>query len=114
MKQVVVVIRRAPLNTVLTGEALRMSLGLTLSDHKVTVLYAEEGAYSALDLKPEQISQPGIKQSLDLFGGMKVRQVVERDTLESWAAPFLRKDVEPIDRQGALDLIRKADVVLSY
>ncbi|MCI0526484.1 MAG: hypothetical protein L0Y56_03400 [Nitrospira sp.] len=114
MKQIVVMIRRAPLNTVLTGEALRMSLGLTLSDHKVTVLYAEEGAYSALDLKPEQIGQPGIKQSLDLFGGMKVRQVVERDVLESWASPLLRKDVEPIDRQGALDLIRKADVVLSY
>jgi sulfur relay (sulfurtransferase) DsrF/TusC family protein len=114
MKQVVVVIRRAPLNTALSGEALRMSLGLTLSDHKVTVLYAEEGAYTALGLKPEEIAQPGIKQSLDLFEGMKVRQVVEQDALESWAVPFLRKDIEPIDRRGALDLIRKADVVLSY
>jgi sulfur relay (sulfurtransferase) DsrF/TusC family protein len=114
MKQVVVMIKRAPLNTVLTGEALRMSLGLTLSDHQVTVLYAEEGAYTALDLKPEEVAQPGIKQSLDLFGGMKVRQVVERDALEAWAMLLLRKDVEPIDRQGALDLIRKADVVMSY
>ncbi len=91
-----------------------MSLGLTLSDHKVTVLYAEEGAYGALDLKPEQIAQPGIRQSLDLFEGMKVRQCVERNALDAWAMPFLRRGVEPIDRQGALDLIRKADVVLSY
>jgi sulfur relay (sulfurtransferase) DsrF/TusC family protein len=114
MKQVVVVVRRAPLNTVLTGEVLRMALGLTLSDHQVTVLYAEEGGYGALDLKPEQIAQPSIKQSLDLFSGMKVRQIVERDNLEDWAVPLLRKDVEPLDRQSALDLIRKADVVLSY
>jgi sulfur relay (sulfurtransferase) DsrF/TusC family protein len=114
MKQVVVMIRRGPLTTVLTGEALRMSLGLTLSDHRVTVVYVEDGAYGALDLKPEQIAQPSIRQSLDLFEGMKVRQVVDRDALESWAVPLLRKDVESIERPAVLDLICKADVVLSF
>jgi sulfur relay (sulfurtransferase) DsrF/TusC family protein len=87
---------------------------MTLSDHKVTVLYLEEGAYGALDLKPDRIAQPGIKQSLDLFEGMKVQQYVEKEALEDWAKPLLRKDVKPLDRQGALDLIHKADVVLSY
>ena len=114
MKQVVVMIRRPPRTTVLSGETLRMFLGLTLSDHRVTILYLEEGAYGALDLKPEQIAQPGIRQSLDLFEGMKVRQCVEREALEPWAVPLLRKDVEPISRQGAFDLIRQADVVFSF
>jgi hypothetical protein len=91
-----------------------MSLGLTLSDHRVTVLYLEEGAYGALDLKPEQIAQPGIRQSLDLFEGMKVRQCVEREALEPWAVPLLRKEVELISRQEAFDLIQKADVGFSF
>jgi sulfur relay (sulfurtransferase) DsrF/TusC family protein len=114
MKQVVVMIRRPPLTTVLTGESLRMSLGLTLSDHKVTLLYLEEGAYGALDLKPEEIAQPSIRQSLDLFEGMKVSECVEREALEPWAVPLLRKGVKPISRQGALDLIQEADVVFSF
>jgi len=114
MKQVVVMIRRAPLTTVLTGEALRMSLGLTLSDHQVTVMYVEDGAYGALDLKPEQIGQPGIKQSLDLFEGMRVRQCVEQEALEPWVVPLLRKDVEMVNRQGVIDLIQEADVVFSF
>ena len=114
MKQVVVMIRHAPLTTVQTSEALRMALGLTLSDHQVAVLYMEEGAYSALELRPEMIAQPGIQQSIEFFGGMKIRQWVERGVLETWAVPLLRKDVEPIDRQGVLDLIQKADVVISF
>jgi sulfur relay (sulfurtransferase) DsrF/TusC family protein len=114
MKQVVVMIRRPPLTTVLTGEMLRMSLGLTLSDHRVTVLYLEDGAFGALNLKPEQIAQPGVQQSLDLFEGMKVRQYVEQEALEPWAVPLVRKDVKLIDRQSTLDLIQKADLVFSF
>lgn len=107
-------IRHAPLTTVQTSEALRMALGLTLSDHQVMVLYTGEGAYSALELKPEVIAQPGVRQSIEFFEGMKIRQWVEKDAIEVWALPLLRKDVEPIDRQGALDLIQDADVVISF
>ena len=91
-----------------------MALGLTLSDHQVGVLYMEEGAYSALELRPEMIAQPGIRQSIEFFEGMKIRQRVEQDAVEAWALPLLRKDVEPIDRQGALDLIRNADLVICF
>ena len=107
-------IRHAPLTMVKTSEALRMALGLTLSDHQVAVLYMEEGAYSALELKPEVIAQPGIRQSIEFFEGMKIRQWVEKDAVEAWALPLLRKDVEPIDRQGALEVIQDADVVICF
>jgi hypothetical protein len=45
---------------------------------------------------------------------MKIRQWVEKDAIEVWALPLLRKDVEPIDRQGALDLIQDADVLICF
>ena len=113
MKRVVVLIREAPLLTVRTAEALRMAVGLTLSDHEVHVLYLESGAHSALDLRPETVSQPGVQPSLELFEGMKVRQWVEREALEPWAVSQLRKGVEPIDRSSALERLRQADVVIS-
>ena len=91
-----------------------MALGLTLSDHQVAVLYMGEGAYGALELKPEVIAKPEIGQSIGFFEGMKIRQWVEKDAIERWALPLLRKDVEPIDRHRALDLIQKADVVISF
>lgn len=114
MKRMVVLIRNAPVTTVKASEALRMALGLTLSDHQVAVLYMEDGAYGALDLRPEVIAQPGVRLSIEFFEGMKIRQWVERDAIEAWALPLLRKDVEPIDRHGALDLVQKADVVISF
>jgi sulfur relay (sulfurtransferase) DsrF/TusC family protein len=114
MKQVVITIRHAPLATVRTSEALRMALGLTLSDHQVTVLYLEEGSYCGLKLSPEVVSQPGIQQSIEYFEGMKIKQWVEEDHLERWAIPMLRKDVEAIKRKKALSLIQKADVVISF
>ena len=114
MKRVVVLIREAPLLTVRTAEALRMAVGMTLSDHAVQVLYLESGAHGALDLKPEAIAQPGVQQSLELFEGMKVRQCVEREALEPWAVPLLRKGVELIDRRTVLERVRQADVVIAF
>jgi len=106
--------RNAPLTKVHTSEALRMALGLTLSDHRVSVLYLGDGAYHALDIKPEVISQPGIKQSIELFVGMKVKQWVEQEALESWALPLIRKDVQPFDQKKALEMIQQAEVVVSF
>lgn len=114
MKRVAVLLRESPLTTVKTSESLRLALGQTLSDHQVTVLYLEDGAYGALNLRPEIIAQPGIQNSLELFPGMKVRQFVEREALDTWALPLVRKDVEVVDRQAALDLIQAADVVISF
>ncbi len=51
MKRVAVLLRESPLATVKTSESLRLALGQTLSDHQVTVLYLEDGAYGALNLR---------------------------------------------------------------
>ncbi len=107
-------VRNAPLTRVHTSEALRMALGLTLADHKVSLLYLEDGAYAALDLKPEAIDQPGIGQSIEMFPGMKVRELVEKEAIDAQSLPRLRKGVEPIGREKALSLIGEADVVISY
>lgn len=114
MKKVAVLIREAPLATVRTSEALRMAVGLTLSDHQVHVLYLGDGAYAALDLKPEAVAQPGTQQSLELFEGMKVRQWVERQSLAPWALPLLRKGVEVKDRADILALLRRVEAVIPF
>ena len=114
MKRVVIIIREAPLVTVRTSEALRIAVGMTLADHQVQVLYLGQGAYAALDIKPEAVAQPEVKQSLELFPGMKVRECVEREALPPWATQRVRKGCEVTDRVIIMETIRQADVVIPF
>lgn len=71
-KQVAVLVRRTPLNSVKAAEALRHSAGLTLSDYSVTVLLADAAVWLAVPMAPEVIDGGDVKKAIDavvMMGG---------------------------------------------
>ena len=52
MKHVAVVIRQTPFNTCRNSEALRMTVGLTLADHGIAVIFRDDGVYTLLPMQP--------------------------------------------------------------
>lgn len=114
MKQVVILVRRAPLNSRVTSEALRVALGMTLADHQVTVLYIDGGAGAAAELQPELIGSPAVGESLSLFAPCNVRQVVEAQSLKRAGVERPRAGVEVVDRVAAVALISAGDTVLGF
>ena len=114
MKQVVILVRRATLNSSATAEALRVALGMTLADHRVTVLYIEDGAGAAGELEPEQVGGAPIGESLSLFEACHVREVVDAQSLKRALVKAVRHGVEVIDRSAAFSLVGNADAVLSF
>ena len=113
MKRVVVLVRRPPLASSATAEALRVAVGMTLGDHEVTVLYIDEGAGAAAELQPKLAGGADLGEALSLFGPCHVREVVENGSLEQAHVTNVRKGVERANRPAALSLIDGADVLLA-
>ena len=95
-------------------EALRMALGMTLSNHRVTVAYTGDGAAAALTLNGEILHRPGLAESLELLDACQILEVVERDVLAPGNRSALRKRVEVLDRGAVVELVAAADVVIAW
>ncbi len=91
-----------------------MALGLTLSNHEVTVAYLGDGVGAALHLDGPTVQRPALAESLELFDACRIREVVELDTLSTLCRKGLRSRVEPCARPGLIDLLMKADVVMTW
>ena len=91
-----------------------MALGLTLSNHDVTVAYVGDGAAAALHLDGPTLQRPALTESLELFDACRIREVVELDALPAPCRKGVRSRVEPCARPGLIDLLMKADVVMTW
>lgn len=107
-------VRSSPLTTGRVHEALRMALGMTLSNHRVTVAYTGEGASAALSLKGEILHRPGLAESLELLEACQIREVVERDALAPAHRPAVRTRVQSLDRDAVASLVAASDVVIAW
>jgi sulfur relay (sulfurtransferase) DsrF/TusC family protein len=113
MKRVVMLVRRAPLASSATAEALRVAVGMTLGDHEVSILYIDEGAGAAAELQPALAGGADLGEALSLFDPCHVREAVERASLEQARVAKVRRGIDLIDRPAALSLIGGADVLLA-
>lgn len=113
MKQVVVLLRKAPFERVRASETLRMTLGLTLGQNRVTLVYLDRGVQNLLPVRPTQVGRPRVEESLSLFEACGIREVADADSLERWDISPAAPRIEILNREGIMDLIHSADVVLS-
>ena len=112
MKKVVVLIRKGPFETNRTPEALRITLGLTLGNNQVTLLYVGKGVTNLLPLQAQQIQRPSSSESIELFPSCGVRQMADQISLEQWEIKDIQTSIEIIDRETILSVINASDVVI--
>ena len=115
-KEIVVIIRHSPLNSIKDAEALRMSVGLTLADDAVTAILVEKAAWLAVPLAPSTIDGGEITKPINTLGllGMKVK--VEEEALAKYGIDQqeLLKGIEVISRAEIAREIAAADAVVVY
>ena len=107
-------VRSNPLTTGRVHEALRMALGMTLSNHRVTVAYTGDGAYAALPLNGDLLQRPGLGESLELVEACQIREVVEQEALAPAHRALVRTRVEPLDREALVGLLAASQVVIAW
>ncbi|MBI4377764.1 MAG: DsrE family protein [Nitrospinae bacterium] len=114
MKKVTVVLQKSPLNTMRNSEALRMSLGLTLANNAVRVIFVQDALYSLLNTLPERIKSPGFRRHIEMLDKLKCRLVAERESMEERGIREINYPLEIRDRGEVFTLIKESDSLIVY
>ena len=113
-KTISVLLRKAPFDTVRNADALRMSLGLTLRDDKVQVIFLEDGVYTLLKTSPEAIGSAPVARHIETLQSLDCPLVVERESLEERGLGQLSLPVEIKTRAEIAGLLAQSHIVISY
>jgi sulfur relay (sulfurtransferase) DsrF/TusC family protein len=114
MKKITVIVRNLPLNTRRNAEALRMSVGLTLRDDKVSIIFIDDGVYSATQLKPEFIKFPNLKQEFGALSMLKCMMLADRPSLEKREVKDIQQNIKVAGRDEIVKTITEADIVITF
>ncbi len=112
MKDVVVLIRHLPLGNLKSSEALRVSVGLTLSDYRITALFIEEGVWSATELRPGSIKGPVFKKHIETLKLLGHTLVADEDSLKARGIEKVREGIKVRPRPEILKILDNAEVVI--
>ncbi len=115
MNEVVVVIRKSPFNTTRNSEALRMSVGLTLEENKVTVIFLGDSVHLILKNNPELISSGIIHKHIETLILLKHRIVAEKEAFEKLNKENVKYDnIEIVGQSQIAEIISNSNVVITY
>ena len=108
-KKVVFHIKSSPYQTLNNYEALRASI--SCFEHKVCVLWMEDGVYLPLKRSDKKLTQPFIRLSEDMGVTLHVNEtdLVDRGLNKDDLVP----EAKPIDRNKALEMLLDADFVIT-
>lgn len=114
MKNITVIVRNLPMNTRRNAEALRMSVGLTLCGDKVTVVFMDDGVYSAAPAKPELVGAPTLRKEFEALPMMKCTMIADKPSLEKRGIKNLVPNVMAAGRDEIVRTITGSDIVIPF
>lgn len=114
MKKIIVIVRNLPLNTRRNAEALRMSVGLTLREDKVTVIFMDDGVYSATRIKPELINFAPLDKEFGALSMLKCAMLADKPSMEKRGIKELLPKVKLTEREEIVRTITESDIVIPF
>ena len=114
MKKITVIVRNLPFNTRRNAEALRMSVGLTLREDKVTVIFMDDGVYTATPTKPELINFAPQKKEFEALSMLNCTLLADRLSMEIRGIKNLLANVKAAGRDEVVSTITGSDIVIPF
>ncbi|HID26264.1 MAG TPA: hypothetical protein EYP22_00210 [Methanosarcinales archaeon] len=114
MKNIAVIIRNSPFNTIKNSEGLRMSVGLTLKDDKVTVVFMDNGVWSATKLNPEVINAPDTEKQFSALKMLNCKIIADAQSLEERNISKTLDFITIKNREEISKLIAESDIVIPF
>ena len=114
MKKISVIIRNLPFNTRKNAEALRMSVGLTLREDKITVIFMDDGVYTATRTKPEIINVPPPVKEFGALTMLKCKMIADKPSLEKRGIKELIENIQILERDEIVRTISESDIVIPF
>ncbi len=113
-KNVAVIVRTSPFNTLKSVEAFRMGVGLTLEGNHVDILLMEEGVWNAIPASSRKIERPDpdqFIQSLEICG---MGAYVDIERLPAAFHSKIRVGIRGKTKKELVQMIEEAEVVIPY
>jgi sulfur relay protein TusC/DsrF len=114
MKQVAVVMRQSPFNTCRNAEALRMTVGLTLGENAIAVIFRDDGVYTLLSTQPALIGSLEIDKHLETLQLLHVRLIAEQESLSARNLSHLKWEVELLTQSQVAQCLAESDAMICY
>ena len=114
MKKICVIVRNLPFNTRKNAEALRMSVGLTLREDKVTVIFIDDGVYTATRTKSEIINVPAPVREFGALAMFKCKLLADKPSLEKRGIKELIGNINIVERDEIVRTISESDIVIPF
>ena len=114
MKKITVIVRNLPFNTRKNAEALRMSVGLTLREDKVTVIFMDDGVYTATRAKPERINLPPLDREFGALRMLKCTLLADRPSVEKREIKELIENIKKADREEIVRIMNESDIIIPF
>ncbi len=91
-----------------------MSLGLTLAENEVRVVFVRDAVYCLLHTLPEKIKSPVFGRHIEMLQTLKCRLIAEKESLEERGVNKAKYNTEVMDRKDILKFIKESDSVITY
>lgn len=91
-----------------------MSVGLTLCGDNVTVVFLDDGVYSAAPAKPELIGAPTLKKEFEALPMMKCTMLADKPSLDKRGIRNLVPNVKAAGRDEIVRIITGSDIVIPF
>jgi len=115
VKRFTVVLRHSPFQTMRNFEALRMTVGLVMSDNEKTLVLVEDAVYLlSAKAHPEAVHRFDPAKHLEFLSDMEFPTWVEKESLEERGIRDLRFQAEVKSRAEIAALLAESDAVVTY
>ena len=91
-----------------------MTVGLTLADHRIAVIFRDDGVYTLLTTQPALIGSLGTDKHLETLQLLNVRLIAEQESLTERHLPHLKWDVERLARHEVVRLLGESDAIICF
>ena len=91
-----------------------MSVGLTLREDRITVIFMDDGVYTATPTKPELINFQPPKKEFEALSMLKCAMLVDAPSLEKRGIKNLNPGVKTVRREELVKTITESDVVIPF
>jgi sulfur relay (sulfurtransferase) DsrF/TusC family protein len=81
-RNVLIIIRQSPFDNIICSEALRMCVGLTLADNKITVIFLDDGVFLLTPMLTESKDHSDIRRYLETLKEFDCRLIAEKKALK--------------------------------
>lgn len=91
-----------------------MSVGLTLREDKVTVIFMDDGVYTATPIKPELVNLKPLNKEFEALSMLKCSLLADKFSMEKRGISNLLANVKAAGREEIVKTITESDIVIPF